>query len=401
MKQLFLTFLIVITLNNYSNAQYAWTQKSDFAGAKRYAGISFDINGRGYFGTGADFSISTSTIYSDFWQYNPQTDTWSSLTSYPGVPVFGATGFSIQQSGYVGLGWASMTGAPKDDFYIFNPATNGWTATTPFPGGARYTAIGVNSINKGYVGFGFSPWYNDMYQFDAATQTWVQTPSCPGPARQSSEGFALDHLVYVGGGSTNQSTTQKDFWEYNTNSQTWTQVADYPHPVYSAVSFILNGDGFVGCGRTASTHFNDFYSYNYSTNIWSTIPSLPSTAREHASGFSIGNKAYVMCGRGPNNVYLKDVWELGLSTGIDDLSALEAELKLYGNGSNQLVIDFNPINNYHYRLRIFDITGKLIQQLALQGEMQESITIQTHQPIIYHLDRPGNKEVLSGKVLVI
>lgn len=395
------TSFTLMLLFNQASAQYAWTQKSDFPGGKRFAAVSFDIDGYGYFGTGADLTPGNSIYYKDLWKYDPNTDTWSQLTDLPGNIRFGATGFSIDQRGYVGLGWVSSTGPALDDFYYYDANTGSWTPMSSFTPGPRYTAIGVNSLNAGYVGFGYSPWFNDMHKLDANTLSWTPMPSCPGAARQSSEGFALDHNVYVGGGSNNQSNTLQDFWEFNTNTQTWTQVADYPHQVYAAVSFVFMGDGFVGCGRTAGTHFNDFFSYNYGTNSWSPVPSLPAMAREHASGFSMGNRAFVMCGRGPGNVYLNDVWELANSTGINDLNAQEVDVKFRGNDQGDLVIDFSSQYDHAYRIRVFDTSGRLLDTISIRGDATETIHIGAPQPVIYHIDRQGVKEVLSGKVMLI
>jgi N-acetylneuraminic acid mutarotase len=305
-----------------SQAQYAWTQKSDFTGAKRFAGVGFDINGKGYFGTGADFSLSLTSIYNDFWEYDTQTDTWVQVSSYPGLQRYAASGFTLGQNGYLGLGWASANGTAQADFSKYDPQTDTWTSIAGFPGAARYTstAVGVNSMNSGYVAFGYFPWTNDMYKYDASTQSWNQEPSCPGVVRQSAAGFELGDKVYVGGGSANQSTTLSDFWEYDPITQTWTQVANYPQPIYAAVNFVLDGKGFVGCGRTSNSFNTDFYYYVPQTNTWTQGPSFPGIAREHASGFSIGSKAYVVCGRGPTNNYLQDVWELSFQRPCNSLA---------------------------------------------------------------------------------
>ncbi len=397
---LFCTCLLgIFSLN--SNAQYSWTQKSDFSGAKRYAGVAFGNAAHGYFGMGADFSLSSTSIYKDFWQYNPVNDTWTPLSSLPGLQRYAATGFNIGQDGYVGLGWSTLGGGAQNDFYKFDASTKSWIAIPNFTGSSRYTAIGVSSLNKGYVGFGYASWTNDLYQYNPSSQTWTSMPLCPGSARQSLVGFAYDQDVYIGGGSNNQSNTLADFWRFNTQSQTWTQVADYPHAVYAASSFVINGKGFVGTGRSAGTFYQDFYFYDYGLNSWTGIAPLPGIAREHASGFAVNNKGYIICGRTQSGAYLKDVWELSMTTGLTDISKIEAQLKMYGTGSNELNIDFSPDLAHRYRLRVFDINGRMLHEIFLQGSTHETLSVKNGQAILYLLDRPGNPEVLSGKVLVI
>ena len=71
--------------------------------------------------------------------------------------------FSFNNLGYIVTG-SSDTGV-RDDFYEYNPNTDSWTVLSPFPGGARSFAIGDTWDGKAYFGFGYNgtTFLNDLW----------------------------------------------------------------------------------------------------------------------------------------------------------------------------------------------------------------------------------------------
>src|SRR4051812_30081997 len=92
--------IIILFCTNISFANYSWKQKTDFPGAVRKSPIAFEINGKGYLGTG----ISGVTNVSDFWEYDATTDVWTQKADYGGGPRQGAASFAIGGKGYAGIG---------------------------------------------------------------------------------------------------------------------------------------------------------------------------------------------------------------------------------------------------------------------------------------------------------
>src|ERR1043166_2957203 len=82
-------------------AQNTWVQKNDFAGTQRDDGVSFSINGIGYFGTGMDAGFQ---LNNDLWEYNPANDAWTQKASLPAAPRQYAVGFSLNGRGYIATG---------------------------------------------------------------------------------------------------------------------------------------------------------------------------------------------------------------------------------------------------------------------------------------------------------
>ncbi len=89
-----------------------WVHRSEFAGPKRLAAVSFSINGKGYVGTG-NSQDGVFIVYDDFWEYDPICDTWTRKADFPGGLRHRAIGFSIGGKGYLGTG-VSTSGRMND-----------------------------------------------------------------------------------------------------------------------------------------------------------------------------------------------------------------------------------------------------------------------------------------------
>jgi N-acetylneuraminic acid mutarotase len=106
-------------------------------------------------------------------------------------------------------------------------------------------------------------------------------------------------------------------WEYNTISNVWNRRAVLPFaspPYNNALSFTINGEGFVCLGNNTNT----LHSYNPITNTWSQKASFPGNLRFGAFCFTLGSKAYVGGGvsvQGPTTFY-NDFYEYDPITNV-------------------------------------------------------------------------------------
>ncbi|MFH0843070.1 MAG: IPT/TIG domain-containing protein [Bacteroidota bacterium] len=107
-----------------------------------------------------------------FCEYNPETDAWKLLTTFPGQGSgrAGVVSFVINGKGYVGLGRdENNLNSAYDDFWIYDPASDTWTEITHMPLGGRYNSISFVVNNKAYIGFGNNSStipLKDFYEFD-------------------------------------------------------------------------------------------------------------------------------------------------------------------------------------------------------------------------------------------
>jgi N-acetylneuraminic acid mutarotase len=209
----------------YNPATNIWTQKANYGGGKRWDAVGFSIGNKGYLGLGVYLSLnSVAIVTNDFWEYNPATNVWTQKADFGGGIRGEATGFSIGNKGYVGTGntqypsFSGVGGMLKQDFWEYNPLTNIWTQKANFGGGIRGEATGFSIGNKGYVGMGWDIWENnslkrDFWEYNPTTNIWTQKADFGGTARHEAVGFSIGNKGYVGtGGDSNYVT--KDFWEY-------------------------------------------------------------------------------------------------------------------------------------------------------------------------------------------
>ncbi|MCY7409985.1 MAG: fibronectin type III domain-containing protein [Chitinophagales bacterium] len=144
-----------------------WTKKADFLG-KRYLAVGFSIVEKGYIGTGSDGFMP----YNDFYEYNPNTNSWTQKANFGGDSRENAIGFSIGRKGYVGIG-NDFYNPLKQDFWEYDALTNLWSQKANYGGGPTTYAIGFSIGNKGYIGLGGdtlgNPFRKDFYEY---------TPDC-------------------------------------------------------------------------------------------------------------------------------------------------------------------------------------------------------------------------------
>src|SRR5438477_5838350 len=135
-----------------SQAQDTWTQKADFGGVTRAGATGLSIGNKGYIGLGDKYPIS----YKDFWEYDPDANTWTQKADFGGHARLYAVGFTIAGKAYVGTGQSGSfpNYTYYKDFWEFDPVQNTWTRKANFGGTARYGAAGFSVDAKGYLGTG-------------------------------------------------------------------------------------------------------------------------------------------------------------------------------------------------------------------------------------------------------
>lgn len=192
----------------------------------------------------------------------------------------------------------------------FLQAQNGEWTTKPNMGGIGRTGpVGFSINGKGYVGlggyYGSSPYQKDFWEYDPNTNAWTQKADFGGTARAWSVGFTIGNKGYVGLGD--DGALKQDFWRYNPSTNTWSQrAAFYGTPRKGAVGFSIGGFGYVGTGDDGLAK-KDFWEYDTLLNDWTQKADFGGGIRSYAVGFSIGNKGYI--GTGNNAGVKRDFWE--------------------------------------------------------------------------------------------
>jgi hypothetical protein len=151
----------------------------------------------------------------------------------------------------------------------------------------------------------------------AQADTWIQksdfghnSANAYDPtARSGAVSFSINGKGYVGTGQFDY-LAKKDFWELDPVANTWTQKADFGGTKRSyAVGFSIGSKGYIGTGIYILTCYQDFWEYDPISNMWTQKAAFEGVPRGGAVGFSINGKGYIGTGDNGSVNGLKDFWE--------------------------------------------------------------------------------------------
>ena len=110
--------------------------------APRACAVACSLNGKGYVFGGR---TQDGTYLNDLWQYDPQTDTWTAINTFPGKARVNAVMIADKEALYVGLGFSGervyVDSCYLKDLWRYTPADGQWEALPPCP--FRNTVNGV------------------------------------------------------------------------------------------------------------------------------------------------------------------------------------------------------------------------------------------------------------------
>lgn len=279
----------------------AFSLQTEFPGQHRVNGVAFGLKGHLYIGLGKSNSgNNTFTFLNDFHKYNPSTGMWSEeiVAPFPGIEREKAVAFVWNDLAYVGLG--AKQGADYNDFFEYNPDDNTWRPIQSLPLGmnpsmtteeGREGAIHFKIGDDHYVGFGKNDTelLGDIWKFvpplsPGGSTEWQLIGFIPEEManREGPLAFTIDGRAYVGLGGDLRGFGQEeiyfnflDFWEFiptNTSDNQWVKRTTFPGLGRNqAIAFSINGKGYIGTGQkqpngSSSIPLKDFWIYTPKNN---------------------------------------------------------------------------------------------------------------------------------------
>lgn len=146
---------------------------------------------------------------------------------------------------------------------------------------------------------------DNFWKFNTATQTWQQLADFPGDRRDYAAHFSVGGGIYIGLGADLQSPLQTyftDFYRFDTTSESWSRIDNVPFDVLDGTqrmgmnSFVLGNTAYLVGGARTTGDF-DAWSYSMDTGIWQPIADFPYPLNESAA-FVYEGRGYVS-GGGP------------------------------------------------------------------------------------------------------
>ena len=233
---------------------------------------------------------------------------------------------------------------------VMDPTTETWTQFFVQVPSAELQGKDFSIIynrDSGRLFFYFSVENNNFYEFDLAARTFSLQEDFPGVARGIPGTFSIDDQLYIvlgrymDWGSHDRALLSK-LWTFNVNTETWEEVAPFPHSEErSDLSiFVIDGEAYLGNGAS-DTGDIDFWKYSPANDQWTRLADFPG-ARLYTSFFEYGGKAYVFFGSAMENpgvtaiVYdpAIDQWDL-----IDPVNEFYYTYFIYPEGSLALRFD--------------------------------------------------------------
>lgn len=184
-----------------------------------------------------------------------------------------------------------------------------WVKIADYSGSPNDGCTSMVINGKAYVGGG--NYQKDFYQYDPGTNSWSQKADIGGNENRAWPfSFTLNGKCYVGGGDTSDFTPAKDFWQYDPVGNTWTRKADFGGGNRDGCySFVINNVAYVGGGFDGTNIHNDLWKYDDVLNSWTYIGCTALTPTIFALAFVINNKAYITTGSHDGTNGIKELWE--------------------------------------------------------------------------------------------
>lgn len=411
MKYLLLTIFFTSLSFGYSQTQNDWDKRTTFLGGKRERAIAFAINGFGYVGTGVDTAEMT---HNDLWEYDPATLVWSQKASIPGSTRRNAVAVVIDDKAYVGMGADSATswaGTILSDWWEYDPSSNSWLQKADYPGGWGYEGTSSTATYLGpgmYFGTGFEAngkayvcggkmgpdqYGHDLWEYNPTTDSWTRKADFPGLDRYQLSSFSIDNYGYVGMG-IDHDLYRKDWWKYDPIADNWTEVASLPGVERGGAStFVIGQRGFVVFG-TDGGFKDELWEYNPFTDSWMIRANFPGGERKNAIAFAIDDSAYAGIGKGASGKRRNFYRYYPLfPVGIEENQQI---IKLYPNPTTDY-IHLELENAANYQFQLVDLQGK--EMLTTANTTIDVQDISQGMYILNVFDSNG-KHLKSEKVLI-
>lgn len=360
--------------------------------------VTFAIGDFGYSITGTNsFGAETDKMY----RYNPKTDSWGTLNDFPGGNRSFAIGLEYKGYGYLGFGAGS--GQYYKDLWRFDTSTNQWTQLADCGcGGRRHPAL-MAANDKIYVGLGNdnNGDLKDFWVYDIATDSWSQLPDIPGPARHHPFMFATNGEVYAGMGHGGNFIFD-DWYRFDTLTNSWQTMTDFPGEARVAgTQFDHNGHGYVLSGDGDNHSFmpnGEMWQYDSGSDSWTELDPHPGYSRWAPGSFVIGDTLYFFGGYDrlntvfPTNMYKYYFNSAGI--GLEEVASQEA---LFYPNPNRGTLLIDPKADWK-EISIYDMRG---QKVRSWSEVSESLDLSFLDDALYFIEvRTAKNELVREKLIM-
>lgn len=252
----------------------SWTEMKPFPGLARVNAMAEVVNGKAYVGLGYDIDkpVYTNGNLFDLWMYDPNDNSWTKkagLDSLKTTATNACVSFVFENKIYIGFGFNSN--GFTQEFWLFNPEqgeSGKWSRLNDFPGSGRSGAVLCTNNDHIFCGTGYNT-YNltDWWEYFPVSDSWKQLKFIPDMGRENATALSVNNRFFVAtgrnfGGSFSGGYFKSDILEYNPTTNFWFKIGDLPGEAReNAISFSIEGKGYIGFGGNDTKVLNDFWSF--------------------------------------------------------------------------------------------------------------------------------------------
>jgi N-acetylneuraminic acid mutarotase len=379
---------------SYSQSWEPTTAPPDFLTDHSYG---FAIDGLGYLVAGTtEFDGPTDA----FMQYDPLSDVWTDLDSFPGAARGYGIGDVWDRKAYFGFG-VSIDSLLRD-LWVFDPDSMKWSQLASCPCEPRLHPTFVANKGKIFVGLGNNNNgnLNDWWEYDISTDQWSQKPDFPDTRRHHPYQFAIGDYVYTGLGHGNGIF--REWYRYDPGLEEWLRVADIPgEGRVAGTQFSFGGKGFVLSGDGddhSSMETGEFWSYDPVFDTWAQLPPHPGPSRWAPSSFIIDGVVYLFNGtawiNGSGNVYQFEAYKFDLEALLSSSAAPKRNntFGLYPNPTSSFVHLDLPPEEFDV-IRIYTHTNQLLYQTRQKDRV---LDLSAFPPGLYRVEAAGTRSIKTS-----
>ena len=275
---------------------------------------------------------------------------WVQKSELDGPARRDAVAFTIGDRAFIGTGYDGTD--RLRDFWEYDPVKDSWKQKASLPDSlplpattdtaiinkrngadsifvsARSGAVAFSTDTKGYIGTGFDGVneLKDFLEYDPESNTWKQIADFGSTARYSAVAFSIHNIGYVCSGW--DGSYMKDLWAFYPGTDTGKWVAKESYgglKRMDAAAFVIGDTAYVCTGINNGAYVTDFYAYNPSLDAWTKKRDIANVSsanyddnynikRIRAIGFAANGKGYIATGS--SSSVLATVWEYDPTTDL-------------------------------------------------------------------------------------
>lgn len=212
---------------------------------------------------------------------------------WPSARGFVPMAYDVESDRFVVFGgqtgvWGDPAGVSSET-WIFDANTNRWTEMKPASGPSPkaiaslvYDAESDRVILFGGGDADLNAPRNETWAYDTNTNTWTQMAA--GPEGRVDPGLAYDaesdRVILFGGAVVSEAELPVDTWAYDFNTDTWTEMKPETHPPgrnAHGMAYDVESDRVLAWGGGPNGSYREpndqsMWAYDYNSNTWEKMP---------------------------------------------------------------------------------------------------------------------------------